>query len=67
MRKALLAVGIGAVGLLAFPAIGAAKTIDVFEGQSIQRAVKKAEPGDTIKVHKGIFRQAVEINKARTD
>jgi hypothetical protein len=63
MRKALLAVCIGAAGLLAFPAIGAAKTIDVFKGQSIQRAVKKADPGDTIKVHKGVFRQAVEINK----
>jgi Periplasmic copper-binding protein (NosD) len=61
MQKALVAVGIGAVGFLALPSISAARTIDVFEGQSIQRAVKKAEPGDTVKVHKGIFRQAVEI------
>ena len=61
MRKGLLTVGIGVAGLLAFPPIGAAKTIDVHHGQSIQRAVKRVEPGDIVKVHKGVFHQSVEI------
>jgi nitrous oxidase accessory protein NosD len=48
---------------LAFPTVSAAKTIDVFQGQSIQHAVNQAHPGDTIRVHKGVFRQAVQFKK----
>jgi hypothetical protein len=63
MRKPLLAAGIGLAAMLAFPSTGMAKTIDVFFGQSIQHAVNHAHSGDTIKVHKGVFRQSVEIKK----
>lgn len=63
MRKRFVAVGIGVAALLAFPSVSAAKTIDVFSGQSIQHAVNKAHPGDTIKVHKGVFRQSVQFKK----
>jgi parallel beta-helix repeat protein len=45
------------------PSISAAKTIDVPKGQSIQRAVNRAEPGDTVRVHRGVFHQSVEIKK----
>jgi parallel beta-helix repeat protein len=61
MHKWLVAVGIGVAGLLVFPSVGAAKTIQVHRGQSIQHAVNRAEPGDTIKVHQGIFRESVAI------
>lgn len=63
MRKRLLAVGIGFAALVAFPAISSAETIDVFPGESIQRAVNKAQPGDVVKVHQGVYRQSVQIKK----
>jgi len=63
MDKRLVAVGIGVAGVLAFPSISTAKTIDVFDGQSIQRALNRAHSGDTIKVHHGVFRQSAEIKK----
>jgi hypothetical protein len=64
MSKRLLAVGIGLAALVAFPAISSADTIDVFHGESIQRAVNHARNGDVIKVHHGIYRQSVEIKKS---
>ncbi len=63
MRRRLLALGIGLGALLAFPATGVARTIDVFPGDSIQHAVHKARAGDVIKVHQGIYHGSVEITK----
>lgn len=63
MRKRLLGIGIGIAALLAFPSISGAEKIDVFAGQSIQRAVDRAHSGDKIRVHHGVFRQSVEIKK----
>jgi hypothetical protein len=63
MRKRLLAVGLGVAGLVAFPASGMAATIDVVAGESIQKAVNHAHPGDVIKVHPGIYRESVQIKK----
>jgi parallel beta-helix repeat protein len=40
-----------------------AKTINVKDGQSIQAAVEKAKPGDTIKVHPGTYKETVYIDK----
>jgi len=54
---------VGAVALLAFPATGIADTIDVFPGHSIQKAVNKANRGDTIKVHEGVYHQMVQIKR----
>ena len=59
-----LAVGIAAAGILAATsgsALGA--TIDVFDGGSIQAAVKSAHRGDVIVVHPGVYRQSVSIKK----
>jgi parallel beta-helix repeat protein len=55
--------GIGAA-LLAFPATSLGSTIDVFSGDSIQRAVDQAHHGDVIKVHEGIYHQSVQIKKS---
>jgi len=63
MRRRLLAFGFGLGALLAFPATGMARTIDVFPGDSIQHAVHKAHSGDVIRVHQGTYRGAVEITK----
>jgi parallel beta-helix repeat protein len=41
-----------------------AKTIVVHPGQSIQKAVNNAEPGDTIKVQAGVYQQSVLIKKS---
>jgi hypothetical protein len=54
---------LGAAALLAFPATGMAHTVDVFPGQSIQRAVNHAHRGDVIRVHEGVYRQSVEIRR----
>jgi nitrous oxidase accessory protein NosD len=59
-----LAVGIAAAGILAATsgsALGA--TIDVFDGGSIQAAVRSAHRGDVIVVHPGVYRQSVSIKK----
>ncbi len=63
VRRALAsAVAVAALaGALSAPA--AAKTIDVFDGESIQGAVKRAEAGDTIVVHPGVYHQSVQIKK----
>ena len=36
---------------------------DVREGDSIQAAVEAAQPGDTILVHPGIYRETVYVDK----
>lgn len=63
MRRRFLGLGIGLAALLAFPASGMARTIDVFPGDSIQHAVHKAHSGDVIRVHQGVYHGSVEITK----
>jgi nitrous oxidase accessory protein NosD len=58
-----LGLGIGAAALLAFPAVSMGATIHVHPGDQIQRAVHRAQRGDLIKVHEGVYRQSVEITK----
>jgi parallel beta-helix repeat protein len=48
-------------GAVSAPA--AARTINVFDGESIQAAVKRSEAGDTIVVHPGTYHQSVQIKK----
>ena len=63
VRRALAsAVAVAALaGVLSAPAV--ARTIDVFDGERIQGAVDRAEVGDTIVVHPGVYRQSVQIKK----
>lgn len=65
-RRALYSVLAGAMvassSIFASPA-SAARTIDVHPGQSIQAAVRLAHPGDTIRVHQGVYHQSVLIRK----
>lgn len=64
MRYRFAGLGVAAAAmLLALPATGVARTIDVFPGESIQHAVHKAHSGDVIKVHAGTYRGSVEITK----
>ncbi len=70
MRRFLMAacaVGLG-IALSAASATaasaGASKTIVVRPGQSIQAAVNKASPGDTVLIKPGVYHQSVQI---RTD
>src|SRR5437588_4550417 len=43
----------------------AATTIEVHPGQSIQKAIDSAHPGDTILVQPGVYHQNVLVNKNR--
>ena len=54
-----------ALWLLAFAGFASAKPKEhvVRPGQSIQKAIKAADPGDTIVVRGGIHRQSVKVNK----
>jgi nitrous oxidase accessory protein NosD len=61
-RSLFFAVAVAAL-LLIPSASAAARTINVFDGEWIQGAVKRAEPGDSIVVHPGIYRQSVQIKK----
>lgn len=47
------------------PVAGADDVIKVRPGESIQAAIDKASPGDTIKVARGLFRENVAITKNR--
>ncbi len=51
------------VALFALSGMSFAKVIEVKNGQSIQAAVKKAVPGDTIKVYPGVYKETVYIDK----
>ena len=62
VRVSFLAAGVLAAMLGFAPAAGAA-TIDVLPGQSIQAAVNRASPGDTIVVHPGIYQESVVVTK----
>jgi hypothetical protein len=63
MRHRFLGIAVGVAALLAFPATGVADTIDVFPGHSIQHAVNRANSGDVIQVHEGVYHQSVAIKK----
>jgi Right handed beta helix region len=66
MRLGTRLVGLAVVTaavLMAASASASAATIDVFSGDSIQAAVNRANPGDVIVVHPGVYRQSVSIKK----
>jgi hypothetical protein len=68
MRRLIAAACVAGLGLAlsstAAASAWAAKTIVVSPGQSIQAAVNRANPGDTVLIKPGIYRQSVQI---RTD
>jgi nitrous oxidase accessory protein NosD len=59
LRAATIAAAAALVGALAGPA--SAATIHVHPGQSIQAAVRAADPGDQIVVRAGVYRESVAI------
>ena len=64
VRTALAIVGVAGLAAFALPQGGAyGATINVSPGQSIQAAVNAANPGDTIRVAAGTFRESVEVTK----
>jgi parallel beta-helix repeat protein len=60
---ATMTLGAAAASCAVFAAPAAASTIVVTPGHSIQHAVKRANPGDTILVTPGTYRGSVHINK----
>ena len=62
--KRSLFFGVAVAALLLIPsAPAAARTIHVFDGEWIQGAVNRAESGDSIFVHAGVYHQSVQIKK----
>lgn len=61
MKQSLLSVSALAITLTVAPV--SAAILDVRDGQSIQDAVRKASPGDIIKVYPGTYRETVFIDK----
>lgn len=61
--RAVLLAALVLAGLLVSAPAASAATIDVFPGQSIQAAIRRANPGDTIRVRAGIFRESLLIRK----
>ncbi|MCZ4123713.1 right-handed parallel beta-helix repeat-containing protein [Streptomyces sp. H39-S7] len=55
------AVGVAAVGLVAAPPVQAESVLLVAKGQSIQQAVDRAKPGDTVLVLPGTYQESVRI------
>lgn len=59
-----IAVGIAAAGLCTAPSAHAVGVHVVMEGQSIQKAVDAARPGDTVLVLPGTYQESVRISTA---
>jgi parallel beta-helix repeat protein len=64
MKRLGLTLGLAAVALAVLAAPAFAKTRNVWPGHSIQRAVNRAHPGDTVLVHHGTYHQTVAITKS---
>ena len=67
MRKSVIAVCAAGLGIALISGTAASastsRTIVVRPGQSIQAAVDRAHPGDTVLVKRGIYHQSVQIRK----
>ena len=55
-----------AVAVIIFASLAEAAVIEVKSGESIQAAVNLANPGDTIYVQSGVFRESLNMNKPIT-
>jgi hypothetical protein len=62
-RRTLAALAIAAITWLALAAVAEARVWNVHPGESIQRHINMASPGDTIKVHPGHYRENLTIMK----
>src|SRR6266498_3626025 len=67
MRKSVIAACAAGLGIALISGTAASaspsRTIVVRPGQSIQAAVDRAHPGDTVLVKRGIYHQSVQIRK----
>jgi nitrous oxidase accessory protein NosD len=63
MKRLGLTLGLAAIALTVLAAPAFAKTRNVWPGHSIQKAVNRAHPGDTVLVHRGTYHQTVVIRK----
>ena len=63
MKRLGLTIGLAAIAMAVLATPAFAKTRNVWPGQSIQKAVNRAHPGDTVLVHHGTYHQTVAIRK----
>ena len=64
MRRTALTLALAIAALLALSGTASAATWHVWPGQSIQRAIWHASPGDRIIVHRGVYHQNLTIRKS---
>src|SRR5918999_733188 len=62
----MLLSGCALLASLALPGPAAAAKLEVFPGKNaINRAVKRAHPGDTLRIHRGHYRESLKVEKKR--
>jgi hypothetical protein len=67
IRRGLFAAALAAIGTVVLPGVAGAATLNIHPGPSaIQKAINRADGGDTLRIHGGTYPETIEVDKRLT-